>query len=224
MPREFCVIGLGRFGTAVATTLFELGHSVLGVDKDMARVNHVAPFITHAVQADATEEESLRSLGIRNFDTVVVSLGPELEPSILVTVLLKELGVRSVVAKARSPFHGKVLERVGADRVVYPEREMGIRVAHRLASRNILDVIELSDDMSVLEAAAPRAFWGRSLKDLALRHRYGVTVLALKRGQELLSLIGGETRVQDGDVLVLVGAKPDLARFEQVLEEGDEER
>lgn len=215
------MIGLGRFGTAVATTLFNLGHSVLGIDRDMGHVQRVMPLITHAVQADATDEEALRSLGFRNFDAAIVSVGPDQESSILATVLLKDLGVPHVVAKARSPMHGRILERVGADRVVYPEREMGVRVAHRLVSQSILDVVELDEDMSMMECTATAELAGRTLKDLRLRGRWGITVLALKRNQKMIPLVGPDTKVEDNDTMMLVGRTADLTRFAGHLAEGE---
>ena len=195
-----------------------LGHTVLGVDKDMDRVENVAPQLTHALQLDATDEKALQEIGWRNFDTVVVSLGPDQEQSILVTVHMKERGVRRVVAKARSPMHGKVLERVGADRVVYPEREMGVRVAHRIASPSIVDIIELSEGLSVVECVAPKAMIGKTLKELELRARHGVTVLAVKRGDNLVSLVGPDSRLGKDDIMVVAGHTQDLAEFEGLLD------
>lgn len=217
-PREFCVLGLGRFGTAVAETLVELGHTVLGVDRDLDRVEHEASILTHAIQLDATDESALKEIGWRNFDTVVVSLGPDQEQSILVTVLMKEMGVKRVVAKARSPLHGKVLERVGADRVVYPEREMGVRVAHRIASPSIVDILQLSEELSVVEVMAPASMTGKTLKELELRARFGLTVLAIKRGETLISLVGPDSRLSDGDVIVIAGNQEDMTEFETHLE------
>ena len=159
--REYGVIGLGRFGTAVATTLHGLGHTVLGIDRDMARVQHVTPLITNAAQADCTDEDALRALGFRNLDAAIVSVGPDLESSILATVLVKELGVPYVVAKAKSALHGKILERVGADRVVYPERLHGHRTSNVILTcdRAHRTSVAGSDYGGIRVAAGGRQVW-----------------------------------------------------------------
>lgn len=212
MQQEFAVIGLGRFGSSVARTLAELGHSVLGVDTDEHRVQEIANEITHAVQADCTDEQTVRSLGLRNFDTVIVAIGQDLEASILVTLLLKELGVKNVVAKAATESHGKVLERVGADRVVFPEKDMGAKVARFLAQSNIMDFIELTPDVSVVEFS-PRDGFGKTLKDLDLRARFHVTVMAIRRGKEVLVSPLADVPLKDGDILVAIGKNESIDRL-----------
>src|SRR5690349_13447605 len=140
---QFVIVGLGRFGSSIGRELIELGYEVLGVDRDEEKVQELATVLTHTVVADATEEEVLRSIGARNFDCGVVAIGDDIQASILATILLKELGVKKVVAKAVSELHGRVLERMGVDRVIYPERDMGVRLAHQLVSPNLLDYIEI---------------------------------------------------------------------------------
>jgi trk system potassium uptake protein TrkA len=159
---------------------------VLGVDIDESRVKAVADEITDAVRANALDEEALRTLGLRNFEVVVVAIGHEVQASILVTVLLKEMGIPKIVAKAQDDLHGRVLQKVGADIVVFPERDMGVRLAHTLISRNVIDEIQISTDYSIMEMQAPPRFLDRSLKQLELRQRFGLTVLAIRRADRII--------------------------------------
>ncbi|MBC7107152.1 MAG: TrkA family potassium uptake protein [Firmicutes bacterium] len=212
--KQFAVIGLGRFGTSVARTLAGMGYDVLAVDQREERVQDIMEHVTHAVQVDAVDEHALKSLGIRNFDVVIVAIGQDVQASILTTVLLKEMGVRRVVAKANSELHGKVLARVGADKVVFPERDMGARVARALVSQNILDQIELSPDHSIVELITPPEFVGRTLQQSAIRTRFGVTVLAIRRGRDVIISPGPAQVVQEGDVLVVVGRNDRLEKLE----------
>lgn len=213
--KQFAVIGLGRFGSSLARTLSQMGYEVLAVDSDVERVNAVSDEVTYAVQADAMEEEALKSLGLRNFDAVIVAIGQEVKASILVTVMLKEMGVARVVAKANDELHGKVLQRVGADVVVFPERDMGVRLAHALVSRNIIDQIHLSPEYSIVEIVAPARFVGKTLEESALRKKYGVTVLAIRRNEEIIVSPGAGQVLREGDVLVIIG------RDEKIKEIGE---
>ncbi len=210
---EYAVIGLGRFGQAVAGSLYSLGHNVLGIDKDEHDVSIASGFTTKAVQCDATDEQSLKSLGLRNFDVVIVAIG-DLQASILVTLILKEMGVREVVAKASNESHGKVLFKIGADRVVYPEREMGVRVAHNLSSINILDMIELSPEYSIVELTASKPFIGKSLQELDLRNKYQINVIAIRRGKEINLTPNRNDRIKEGDTVVMVGKNEKLRDLE----------
>jgi len=212
--KQFAVIGLGRFGRSLALRLSDMNYDVMAVDIDKDRVNEISDQVYYAVQADAMEEQALKSLGIRNFDVVIVAIGQQVQVNILVTVLLKEMGVEKVVAKAQNELHGKVLEKVGADMVVYPERDMGIRLAHALVSRNILDQISLSTDYSIIELTAPEEFVGKTLQELAFRREYGVTILALRRGEKvIISPVAGE-RVRENDILVAIGRNDRLKKLE----------
>ncbi len=206
--KQVAVIGLGRFGASVARTLAGAGCEVLGVDVEETRVKAVADEITDAVRANALDEEALRALGLRNFEVVVVAIGHEVEASILVTVLLKEMGIPKIVAKAQDELHGRVLQKVGADIVVFPERDMGIRLAHTLISRNVIDEIQLSTDYSILEMEAPPRFLDRSLKELELRQRFGLTVLAIRRANRIIVSPDAEQTLEEGDMLVALG-QPD---------------
>jgi trk system potassium uptake protein TrkA len=206
--KQVAVIGLGRFGSSVARTLAESGCEVLAVDVDEARVKAIADEVTDAVRANALEEEALRALGLRNFEVVVVAIGHEVEASILVTVLLKEMGIPKIVAKAQDELHGRVLQKVGADMVVFPERDMGVRLAHTLISRNVIDEIQLSTDYSILEMVVPHRFLGRSLKELELRQRFGLTILAIRREDRIIVSPDAMQTLDEGDILVALG-QPD---------------
>ncbi|MDA8210564.1 MAG: TrkA family potassium uptake protein [Clostridia bacterium] len=208
--RQFAVIGLGRFGASIAGTLHRMGYEVLAVDEDEDRVQEIMDQVTHAVQADALDEEVLKTLGLRNFDLVIVAIGQDIQASILVTVMLKDLGVKSVVAKAQNDLHGRVLERVGADQVIYPERDMAVRVAQHLVSGNVLDYIELSPEYSILEMVTPDEFAGKALGNIDLRNRHRVSVMAIKRGEDIIVAPGGQEIIQAKDVLVVIGANEDL--------------
>ncbi|MCL6634903.1 MAG: TrkA family potassium uptake protein [Peptococcaceae bacterium] len=213
--KQFAVIGLGRFGTSVALTLSKMGYDVLAVDTSEEKVNNIRDYVTHAVQVDAMDEQALKALGIRNFDVVIVAIGQDIQSNILVTVMLKDMGVKKVVAKAVTELHGKVLERIGTDKVVFPERDMGVRVAHALVSKNILDQINLSPDYSIIELVAPEELTGKSLAEGALRSRYGVTVLAIRRGNEVIISPGARQVIEAGDVLVVVGRNERLRTLEE---------
>ncbi len=212
--RQFIVIGCGRFGSSVAKTLYEAGYDVLAIDRNEDAIQEISDFVTHAVQVDATDETSIKSLGIRNFDVAIVAIGSDIQSSILVTLMVKELGVKFVVAKALNELQAKVLYKIGADRVVFPERDMGIRVAHSLMSSNILDNIELASNYSILEVAAMKAWEGKSLKELNLRKKYGIHVLIIKRGETLNSAPNPSDIIQKGDVLVVIGYKEELQKLD----------
>jgi len=213
MNKQFVVIGCGRFGSSVAKKLYDLGAEVMTVDKNEETVQNIADFVTYAVQADATDENTIKSLGIRNFDVAVVSIGGDIQSSILVTLMLKELGVKYVVAKAQNDLHGKVLYRIGADRVVFPEREMGIRVASNLVSDNILEYIQLAPDYSIMEIVALSSWVGKTLKDIDMRNEYGINVMAIKHGGEIDITISAGEVLEEGDVLVVIGHNDNLAKI-----------
>lgn len=215
MEKQFAVIGLGRFGQSVATTLAQMGQEVLAIDPNEEKVHDMVDVVTHAIQADATDEDALKALGIRNFDVVIVAIGQNIQASILVTVLLKDLGVKYVVVKAQNELHGKVLERIGADKVVFPERDMGLRIAHKLVSTNVLDQIELSPEFSILEVVAPPELTGVTLLKSQLRAKYGITVLAIKRGPEIVVSPGAQEIILENDVLVVLGENEKLKNIER---------
>ena len=224
--KQFGVVGLGRFGSAMATTLVELGHDVLGIDGDEARVQQLADVVTHVVQLDATDEKALRASGIRNVDVAVVSIGEHLEASLLVVMQLREMGVATIVAKAVTPIHGRILEKLGVSRVIFPEREMAIRVAHSLVMPNAIDYIELSREFSIVEIPAPDAFVGRTLKQIELRPRFGLTLVAIKRrgpdGDKVVTSIApaADEKIRRGDVLALLGSNERLSGLDRLLQGG----
>lgn len=213
--KQFAVIGLGRFGTSVAKSLTVMGYEVLAIDEDQERIQEIVNSVTHAIQADATDENALKALGIRNFDVVIVAIGHDIQASILITVIVKELGVKFVVAKAQTELHGKVLVKVGADKVVYPERDMGARVAHSLVSSNVLDHIEISPEHSILEVVAPENMVGKTLRQSALRAVYGVTVMAIKRGKDLVVSPSADEPIKENDILVVIGENDRLHNVER---------
>lgn len=212
--KQFAVIGLGRFGTSVAITLSKMGYEVLGIDTNDDRINDLGDQLTQAVLLDALDEHALKSVGIRNFDVVVVAIGKDIQASILVTVMLKEMGVKNVVAKAQTELHGKVLERVGADKVVFPEWDMGVKVAKALVSKNIMDQIALSPEHSLVEMAVPPNFINQSLEKSNARKKYGVSILAIRRGKDVIISPNPSEVMLEGDILVVIGKNEKLHNFE----------
>ncbi|MCG0274546.1 MAG: TrkA family potassium uptake protein [Thermosediminibacteraceae bacterium] len=213
--KQFVVIGLGRFGSSVAKTLYKLGYDVLGIDINEEIVQSLVDSITHAVQADATDENTLKALGVRNFDVGIVSIGDDIQASILVTLILKDMGLKYVVAKAQNDLHAKVLYKIGADRVVFPERDMGIRVAHNLVASNILDYIELSPDFSIVEIQALPEWYDKTLRELQMRVKHGLNVMAIKRNEDVIVSPGAEDFIKKGDILVVVGQNKDIEKLEK---------
>lgn len=215
--KQFIVVGLGRFGTTVAETLTQLGHDVLAIDKDEQLIQDISDKVTHAVQIDATDEYALRTLGVRNFDVAIVTIGSNIQSSIMVTLLLREAGVKYIICKGQSELHKKVLEKIGADRVILPEKDMGIRVAHNLVSSNLLDFIELSPDYSVMEIQAPAAWVGKSLKDLHVRATYGINIMAIKEGDEINIAPGADDIIKEESVIVCIGSNETLETLEKYV-------
>ncbi|HHY35660.1 MAG TPA: TrkA family potassium uptake protein [Firmicutes bacterium] len=220
MTKQCLVIGIGRFGSSVAETLTELGAEVLAVDKVEERVRAIAPRVTQAIVADATDETVLREIGVRNFDVVICSMGESLEASLLVTMLLKELGAKRVIVKAANEIHGRILARIGADTVVYPERDMGKRLAYSLLSGSIIDSIELSSDYRVVEVVVSGGLVGKTLRGLNLRNKIGVNVMAIKRGNYVNVAPDPDHPLEEGDILVVVGPNSGVARLNQIVERG----
>jgi trk system potassium uptake protein TrkA len=213
--KQFIIIGIGKFGESIATNLYKMGHDVLAVDIDEERVQYIANKVTHAVQADATEEGTLEALGVKHFDGAVVTIGESVQASILITLLCKELGIRHVLAKAQNELHAKVLYKIGADRVVFPERDMGLRVAHSLVSSSYLDYIELTPDYSIVELKAAKDWQGKSLKDLNIRAKYGINIMAIKQDDKVVVSPAADDVIQRDDVLVVIGKAEDINRFQE---------
>lgn len=227
--KQFVVIGLGRFGSSIATALSEKKFDVLAIDEDENRVKQLEGTVSQAVVMDATDEKGLKELGVADFDTAIVSMGETVEDSIMITLSLKEMGLRQVIVKAKSQLHSKILKRVGADRIIFPEREMAERLAESLASPKIFDFIELSETHGIIEIVSPKKFVGKTLSGLNLREKYKVSVIAIKRKvpfskpdgstdfkEEVIIGPGGENEVISGDVLILLGANVDLEKIEKL--------
>jgi trk system potassium uptake protein TrkA len=212
---RFAIIGLGSFGTYLAKTLYEKGHEVLVIDKDKDKVEEARDFSTQAVWMDSADKESLQALGVQDMDVVVVSLGPEMESSILTVLYLHELGVSRILAKAQNADHGKILEAIGATEVIYPERDMAIRLAQRLSSRNVLEYLPLAENISIQEIVPPEAFIGKKLKDLDLTNRYRVQVIAIRQlvPEKLIFIPGADFVIKDSDVLVVMGEEGNIAEL-----------
>ncbi|WP_096154806.1 MULTISPECIES: potassium channel family protein [Bacillus] len=217
--KEFAVIGLGRFGGSICKALSEEGVEVLAIDTDEDKVNEFANIASHAVVGDATDESVLKALGIRNFDHVIVAIGDNIQASILTTLILKELGVQHITVKATNDYHEKVLSRIGADQIVHPERDMGKRIAHNIVSNNVLDYLELSDEHSIVEIVASRRLDGNSLIDLDIRAKYGINIVAFKRGRDIIVSPQATEIIKQGDILIVIGADTDISRFEKNLVE-----
>ncbi|GHI00904.1 potassium channel family protein [Neobacillus kokaensis] len=213
MANQYAVIGLGRFGINIANKLFESGQDVLGIDVNEERVDEAQSYVTHAVIADSTDAEAMKTIGIRNFDTVIVAIGNDIQASILSVLLLKEMGVPKVIAKALNKLHGQVLEKVGADWVVYPERDMGIRVAHQLLSPNVLNFIEISKDYSVEEVKIPNSMIDKTLREIDLRAKFNISVIAIRHNHDIHITPSPDKLLDKGDVLVVIGKNRDLERF-----------
>ena len=207
---RYAVIGLGKFGSTVVRTLHERGHEVVAIDRDRGRVQEVRDTSTQAIEANCTDQDTLRALGLQDADAVVVSLGEQMDASILVTLYLKELGLREIVVKAVSEDHGKILHLIGATEIVHPERDTARRVARGLGLRSIVEYLPLAADSSLVEVQVPAEFLGKTLAELEIRKRYQVLVVAIKRGEGLVIATGGDERLLPGDILVLVGKDSDL--------------
>ncbi|MDN5352200.1 MAG: trk/ktr system potassium uptake protein [Clostridiales bacterium] len=213
MAKQFVVIGCGRFGQSVAVKLAEMGSEVMVVDENEEIIQNIANKVTYAVQANATDENAIKALGIRNFDVAIITIGSDIQSSILVTLMVKELGVKFIVAKAQNPYHAKVLYKIGANRVVFPEKEMGIKVAKSLLSGNVLDLIDLSPEYSILEISVKDAWVGKSLVEINMRRTYQISVIAIRRGDDMDINVEPDRVLLKDDVLVVIGHNDDLKKI-----------
>lgn len=212
--KQFAIIGLGRFGSSIAKYLAKMDYEVLAIDDNQERVQEIAHAVTHAVSANSTDEEALKALGIRNFDVVVIAIGEDIQASILTTLILKELGVPHLIVKAQNELHGKVLSKIGADKVVFPERDMGLRVAHSLISSNIIDHIGLTGDFSIVELKVPSSIIGRSLREIDLRAKFNCNVLAVKNGENVNMAPLADSLLTNEDILIIAGRNDHLSKLE----------
>ena len=216
ISKQYAVIGLGRFGTSIARRLHEAGQEVLGIDKNEERVDDAEPYVTHAVIADASEEKALAALEIGNFDCVIIAIGDDLQASILTAMLLKDFKVKETIAKALGRRHGELLEKIGIDWVIYPERDMGERVANQLLSPNMLNYIELSKEYNIEEIMIPVEMTGKSLKELDIRAKYNLSVIALVRDGDIIISPSPDQSFNEGDLMVMIGHREDLAKFASI--------
>jgi len=211
--KTFVVIGLGRFGEAVARKLCELGHEVLVIDESESKIERISEFVTHAVIADAKDDRTLKSLGIRNYDCAILAIGQVIADSVLITMALKEMGIREVICKAMNVQHKKILLKIGADRVIIPEHEAGTKLAIQIAGLNLLEFLELGTHFGLSEMNVPSKWVSRSLMELDLRNRYYVTVVAVKKSgdeDEVIMAPGASYRFEQGDLVVLIGKNEDI--------------
>jgi trk system potassium uptake protein TrkA len=213
--RQVVVIGLGRFGTAVAITLARIGHEVLAIDLDRRIVDEVSEAVTHAVRADGSDPDVLARLGVRDFDTAIVGVSNSLERSILVTLQLKRIGVRYVIAKAQDDLHREILEKVGADRIVLPEREAGVRIAHGFSLPTEVDYMAIGPDYGISKLAPPPSFVGRSTGEIDLAGRHRVSLLMIERRAQAIVNPGPDERIAADDLLVIAGLDDEV---EQLIE------
>ena len=203
--KQYIVIGCGRFGSSVAKKMCQLGNEVMVIDKDEDSINNIAELVTHTAIVDVTEERDLKSIGLGNFDVVIVAISSDIRGSIMATVMAKEMGVPKVVCKAKDELQAKVLYKIGADKVVFPERDMGIRLAYNLASENILDQINLDPEYSIMEIVTPQNWVGKTIIELNLRAKYDITVLAVKTQSGLKVMPSPNYKMQEKNILIIIG-------------------
>jgi trk system potassium uptake protein len=216
--QQFLVIGAGRFGSALATTLYRLGHEVVTVDRSEEAIEAIMDQVTHALITDATDEDALAKLGVRNFDYIIVAIGDDLEANILATVAAKTMGAKRVISKAKDQLAARVLEKVGADEVIRPEHDMGVRLAMQLTTPSIVDAFNLGDKHGVIELDAGGKLTGK-LKNLQLSNRFGLQVIAITRDGKLVISPGADFEIQSGDKIVLIGGNEAIERFREYLSE-----
>ena len=214
--KQFLVIGMGRFGASVAKTLTQMGHEVLAMDRDARIVDDIAPFVTQAVQGNATDDEILMSLGVENYDSIVVSIASNMRDSILICMLLKEIKARHIVAKAMDDLHAKVLQKIGVDRVIFPERDMGQRTARALVMPQMMETMNLSDLHEIVEIEMPADWDDHTLGQLDVRKKYDLSVLAIRRGTDMLVSPRADFRFASGDVLLVLGEKEKVRALERL--------
>ena len=214
--KQFLVLGLGSFGNSVAKTICDLGHEVLAVDGDAEKVERATEFATQAVQANIIDESTLKSMGIRNFDACVVAIGEDLKASILVCMMLKDLDAKYIIAKANDNIHAKVLRQLGVDRVVFPERDTGIRVANTMVTKNVLDLMDLQDDYRVAEIHVPEEWCGKTIVDVDVRKKYKINVLAINREDDFIVSPPPATTFKNNDNIIVLGKSEDIEDLDNI--------
>jgi len=219
--KRFAVIGLGKFGFHVAKALFEAGNEVVAVDQDKNKIQEIDPFCTEAIVMDATDKERLNALGLETMDSVIISAGTKISNSILICLHLQELGIKKILAKALDEDHAKILKKVGATEIIRPEMAMAVRVARSLSTPNILDFIPLAEDYNLMQIDPPRAFIGKTLKELNLRAKYNVYVIAIKElvPENFVLVPPAGFLIKDSDVLMILGKEQDLSKIKELQSE-----
>jgi trk system potassium uptake protein TrkA len=219
--KRFAVIGLGKFGFHVAKTLFEDGNEVIAIDQDRNHIQEIDPYCTEAIIMDATDKEKLKALGLENMDSVILSAGSRISDSILICLHLQEIGVKKIVAKALDDDHAKILKKIGATEIIRPEMAMAVRIARGLSTPNILDFIPLAEDYNLLQVDPPRAFIGKTLRDLDLKARYNVFVIAIKElvPENFVLVPPASFLIKDSDVLILLGKEEDISKIKELKSE-----
>ncbi len=214
--KSFVVIGLGRFGTAVAEELYALGHEVLAIDREEGCAQRVSEIVTHTIIADAKDESVLQSIGVRNFDGVIICM-TDIEDSVMIALMLKDMGAKYIIAKSQSKQHSRMLELIGVDRVVFPEQDMGVRLAQTISSRRALDFIELSPDYAIVELPLPDVWQNKTLAEIGARKQFGINVLAVRRGEkEIYVSPQAEFLLKHRDVLIVVGKNQNIRKLEKL--------
>lgn len=229
IPKKFAVIGIGTFGYSVVKELSKRGFHVIAIDSDEERVKEVSDMATHAFVLDATDEKALRDAGIKDVDVVIVSVGPPISTSLLITLLLKEIGVKTVMVKVLDELHARLVRKIGADKIMFPERDMALKFVQNIVAPNIFDMIDLSQDYSVAEVAVPQSFINKTLGELDIRRKYNVHIIAIKRARPVLKkdgvadieaeidiAPGGENELREGDVLVVIGRNEDIEKLRKI--------
>lgn len=209
------VIGLGRFGATVAKTLSAQGHEVLGVDINEETVQRISPYVTHAVVADTSDEDALRALSLNQFDDVVIGIGDNVQGNLMTAMLVKEIGAKYIVAKAQSTLQGRLLEKIGVDLVIYPESDMALRVAQMLVREHVIDYLQLSKDIGLVEMETPAFLQGKTLIEANIRAKYNVNVVAIKRNNDVLAPPDPNDPLRGTDTLMIIGRDPDITRLEE---------
>jgi len=217
--KQFVVIGCGRFGKSLATNLSELDHEVLLIDNNQDTVDEMSRIVTHAVCADVTVEGTLEALGVQNFDTVIIGISSNLEAAIMATVEAKDLGVGTVIVKVKDSIHGNIIAKVGADRIIIPEKDAGVRLAHNLTSSKIVDYIEVSDEFSLMEVKAPKDWYGESIESLNIRERHGLTIVAIKSKGSAIINPSPKYKIEIEYTLLVVGKVVDIEKLAMATDE-----
>ncbi|APH06927.1 potassium channel family protein [Bacillus weihaiensis] len=215
MKKQFAVFGLGRFGGSLVKEFYELGIEVLAIDNNDEKIQQYSPFATHAVKANAIDESILKQLGVRNVDHAFVSFGDDIEASILTSLILIEMGVPQVWAKAQNDYHHKVLEKIGVHKIIHPERDMAKRISHHIISEKMIDYIELSKEYSLVELIATNKLNNKKIQELNIPKKYGCNIVGIQRGEEICVSPTGDETIEKGDVLLLIGKNKDLIDFEE---------